>query len=78
VTPDDSTREMDRRNQETHRRGQELAELHHHWGSAYRITWQAGQFVAERRDDGASVRKATAADLLAELRLDYAVRPVPR
>jgi len=66
------------RNRETARRGQELAELSFHWGSAYRITFEAGAFVAERRDTGARVRCGTAADLHAEILADYHAMPVPR
>jgi hypothetical protein len=77
VNADDS-REMDRRNRETHRRGQDLAELQYHWGTAYRITFEAGQFCARRRDTGAAVRCGTAAGLHAEILTDYRARPVPR
>ncbi len=68
---------MSAEEREASQRGRDLAELRKHWGAAYWLSGQAGQFVAERRDNGARVRKATAAELLAELRLDYAARPVP-
>jgi len=70
--------EMDRRARGTHRRGQDLPELQHHRGTAYRITFEAGQFCARRRDTGAAVRCGTAAGLHAEILTDYYARPVPR
>ena len=54
--------EMDRRARGTHRRGQDLPELQHHRGTAYRITFEAGQFCARRRDTGAVARCGTADD----------------
>jgi hypothetical protein len=74
----DDCRETDRRNREAHRRGLELAGLQYHWGTAYRITFEAGQFCAWRRDTGAAVRHGTAAGLHAEILTDYHARPVPR
>lgn len=59
-------------------RDRDLADLRHHWGSAYRISWQAGLFCAERRDNGARVRPATASELSAEIRIDYAAMPITR
>lgn len=59
-------------------RGAKVAELAYHWGDAYAITWEAGQFVARRRDDGSVVRCPEAAGLYDEIRRDYEARPVPR
>lgn len=55
-----------------------LAGLAWHWGSAYEISYERGQYRAVRRDDGSVVRADTAGELLREIRADYAVRPVPR
>jgi hypothetical protein len=78
MSPDGDTREMDRRNRETARRGLELADLQHHWGSAYAITFEAGQYCARRRDTRALVRCGTAAALHEEISIDYRAMPVPR
>ena len=59
-------------------RAAKLAGLTFHWGDAYAITWEAGQFVARRRDDGSVVRCPEAAGLYDEIRRDYEARPVPR
>jgi len=59
-------------------RANDLANLRYHWGSAYRISWQAGQFCAERLDNGARVRTSTASKLSAEIRTDYSAMPVIR
>lgn len=56
----------------------ELAELRHHWGDAYIITYRLGQYRAERRDDGSSVRADTAGELLTLIRENYRIRKVPR
>lgn len=63
---------------EAQQRDRDLADLRHHWGSAYRISWQAGLFCAERRDNGARVRTATASELSSEIRMDYAAMPMTR
>ena len=55
-----------------------LADLRHHWGEAYEISYRAGQYRAVRRDDGSMIRRDDPAGLLEEIRRDYAVRPVPR
>jgi hypothetical protein len=52
--------------------------LRFHWGQAYRIDYRLGQFRAERRDDGATVRADSGGALLRLIRADYAARPVPR
>lgn len=59
------------------RRAAELADLHWHWGPAYKITVWSGIYRAERRDDGAAISCATAAGLRVLIRDDYATRPVP-
>ena len=59
-------------------RDADLAELRHHWASAYRIWFQAGQFCAMRRDNGSVVRCGDADGLHREIRADYDARPVPR
>jgi hypothetical protein len=64
--------------QEARQRGHDLADLRLHWGRAYVITWQSGQFCTERRDTGAVVRKSTAAELYVEIRADYDALPVAR
>jgi hypothetical protein len=57
----------------------ELESLQFHWGSAYRITHpRPGTWLAQRRDDRATLRAATPDELLKALRQDYAARPVPR
>jgi|ERR1017187_1822308 hypothetical protein len=64
---------------EARQRGIQLADLFWHWGSAYRITWDARTgFRAARRDNGAAVSTMTGADLFEEIRVDYTARPVPR
>jgi hypothetical protein len=55
-----------------------LADLRHHWGEAYEISYRLGQYRAARRDDGSVVRADTAGELLELVRADYAARPVPR
>ncbi len=55
-----------------------IEELRHHWGSAYQIDFRHGMFQAVRRDDGSMIRRDDPADLLQEIRADYAIRPVPR
>ena len=59
-------------------RGSELDSLRFHWGAAYEIGYRLGQYRAVRRDDGSVVRADSADELLAAIREDYAVRPVPR
>ena len=57
----------------------DVSDLQHHWGSAYRISYRAGQFRAERRDGGESVLTASTSREMRELiAADYAARPVPR
>lgn len=59
-------------------RGDELEDLRHHWGEAYRIDYHLGQYRAVRRDDGSAVRADDAEALLELIREDYATKPVPR
>jgi hypothetical protein len=56
-----------------------LAELRHHWGSAYVIE-QLGKdlYLAQRRDDRAVLRAESPGELLEKIRDDYAVHPVSR
>jgi hypothetical protein len=56
----------------------DVAFLRAHWGDAYQISYRQGQFRAERRDDHSVVRADSADDLLAAIRHDYLLRPVPR
>jgi hypothetical protein len=58
-------------------RGMQLADLCWHWGDAYEINW-AGEFRAVRRDNGLVLEAASADELRALIRCDYACRPVPR
>jgi hypothetical protein len=52
-------------------RDAELAELRQNWDHVYRVWYEAGQFCAMRRDDGAIVRRGDADDLHDEIRCDY-------
>jgi hypothetical protein len=63
---------------EARQRDRDLADLRYHWGEAYAISWQSGQFRAARRDTGAAVLTSTAAGLRAEILADYRAMPVPR
>lgn len=53
-----------------------LSLLRQDWEHAYVITYEAGQFCARRRDDGAICRRALAVDLQTEMAADYRARPV--
>jgi len=55
-----------------------LADLRHHWGEAYEVSYRNGMYQAIRRDDGSMIRRDDPGDLLEEIRADYAIRPVPR
>ncbi len=56
-----------------------LADLRHHWGSAYLLLHpQPDVWVAVRRDDHGAVRADSPAGLLRAIRDDYAARAVPR
>lgn len=57
----------------------DLAELRHHWGSAYSIHHPAPDvWLAQRRDDHDTLRACTPLELLGRIRQDYQDRPVPR
>jgi hypothetical protein len=56
----------------------DLDYLRWHYGSAYEISYRAGQYRAVRRDDGSMIRRDDPAELLEEIRRDYQCRPVPR
>lgn len=57
----------------------DLADLQHHWGSAYMISHPAPDaWLAQRRDDYQSLTAATPRGLLELIRADYLARPVPR
>ncbi len=57
----------------------DLAELRHHYGSAYIITHpEPGIWLAQRRDTREVLRAESAAELLEKIRDDYAQRPVSR
>ncbi len=56
-----------------------LAELRHHWGSAYLIEHPGPDvWIAQRRDDRTVLRATSAAALLRKIRADYDERPVSR
>jgi hypothetical protein len=58
---------------------EDLAQLRHHWDSAYDIqktgpsTW-----LAARRDGKGCLHANTADELMAKISADYLARPVPR
>lgn len=58
----------------------DLDDLRWHWDTAYVINYhpEAGLWTAERRDDHATLRAATADELLDTIRADYRARPVRR
>ena len=56
----------------------ELADLRHHWGTAYRISVDRGQWIAARRDTGEALTAGSAGELAELIRTDYTARPVPR
>jgi hypothetical protein len=57
----------------------QLAGLHHHWGSAYRIDCHApGRWLAVRRDTGAALTADSAEALRDKILSDYTACPVPR
>lgn len=63
---------------EIHACVQQLAILQHHWGEPYEITWQKGQFVAERRDGRGTLMHRDSVILNTMIRDDYSANPVPR
>jgi hypothetical protein len=57
----------------------DLAELRHHYGSAYIITRpRPDVWIAQRRDTRETLRADSPAELLDRIRADYAERPVSR
>jgi len=57
----------------------ELDELRHHWGSAYDIGYEAGQWVAQRRDaKGGTLAGPEPGELREKIAADYLAAPVPR
>ena len=65
---------------EARSRGHDLAGLRLHWHEAYGITWDidTAEFVAQRRDNGGTLRAKTATELRIMIGDDYAEKPVPR
>ncbi len=55
-----------------------LADLQHHWGSAYAIAGADGCWVARRRDNGKLINAGGPGGLRELLVADYQDRPVPR
>jgi hypothetical protein len=57
----------------------DLADIRHHWGSAYAIAHpEPDTWIALRRDTRELLRADNPHGLRALLQLDYLVRPVPR
>jgi hypothetical protein len=46
------------------------------WGEWYQTWWEAGQYVARRRDDGAICRRGAASDLEREMAADLVAHPL--
>jgi hypothetical protein len=58
---------------------EELADLRHHWGSAYLINcFGLGTWVAQRHDSHGTLGSQSAEGLLEAIREDYQLHPVPR
>jgi len=56
-----------------------LADLQHHWGSAYVIEHPGPDvWIAQRKDNRETLRADGPAELLDRIRADYAARPVSR
>jgi hypothetical protein len=56
-----------------------LAQLEHHWGTAYAISHpQPGAWVAQRRDNDATITATDPDTLFAQISADYIAHPVPR
>ncbi len=53
-----------------------IAELVREWGRYYVISYSAGQYHAERRDNGARVHQADPEQLLKAIDEDFRGRPV--
>lgn len=57
----------------------DLADLQHHWGSAYMISHpQPDVWLAQRRDTYESLKAEEPTGLLRLIRQDYFRKPVPR
>ena len=54
----------------------ELADLRHHWGSAYRLSCRRGQWRAVRKDTRETLTAGSAEELREVIRADYRARPV--
>jgi hypothetical protein len=63
---------------ELERRGRHLAELRENWGEAYDFSYEAGRYVATRRDNGTGVRDPEFEGIRQKVRDDYRANPVPR
>jgi hypothetical protein len=55
-----------------------LADLRHHWDTAYRINGAPGVWTAERLDGKGVIRAKSPLELLGMIRADYGASPVPR
>ena len=56
-----------------------LADLDHHWGSAYVVAHpEPDVWVAQRRDTRETIRAQSADELFAAILADYSAKPVPR
>lgn len=56
----------------------ELASLRFHWGGAYSITYDRGEWLALRLDTREALTAGSADELRSKIRADYRARPVPR
>ena len=56
----------------------ELQSLRYHWGEAYSLDLDNGEFVAARRDNGRELRAKTAAELRVLILADYSENKVSR
>ena len=57
----------------------DLAELQHHWGTAYAISHpEPDLWLAQRRDTRETLRTESADQLYRVILADYSARPVPR
>lgn len=57
----------------------DLAELRHHWGSAYLIEHPGPDvWIAQRKDSRETLRADSPGELLEKIRADYATHPVSR
>jgi hypothetical protein len=56
----------------------DMEQLLHHWGSAYLIFHTDGRWLAQRRDNRATVRADDPDKLHRAILADYNAHPVPR